>query len=282
MEFMEFSGKTVDDAITEALVSLGITSDQVEYEVIEKGGSGFLGFNAKPAKIRARKKVDTPVEEAVEIAEESIFEAADEVKVEAAEQADGIEAKAEGAIGDILGAAAGLAGAASEAVAEVSSEVKAAKEPMDVKAAEAKIKEFLSQVFGAMNMNVEIIVKEAEEKDMLDVELKGDDMGVLIGKRGQTLDALQYLTNLTLNKHSDRYIRVKMDTENYRERRKATLENLAKNLASKAKRTGKDVELEPMNPYERRIIHYALQGDKAVETHSVGEEPYRHVVITLK
>ncbi len=270
MEFMEFSGKTVDDAITEALVSLGITSDQVEYEVIEKGGSGFLGFNAKPAKIRARKKVDTPVEEAVEAVAEAETEA---VKA---------EEKAEEAIGDILGAAAGLAGAASEAVAEVSSEVKAAKEPMDVKTAEAKIKEFLSQVFGAMNMNVEIIVKEAEEKDMLDVELKGDDMGVLIGKRGQTLDALQYLTNLTLNKHSDRYIRVKMDTENYRERRKATLENLAKNLASKAKRTGKDVELEPMNPYERRIIHYALQGDKAVDTHSVGEEPYRHVVITLK
>jgi spoIIIJ-associated protein len=274
MEFMEFSGKTVDDAITEALVSLGITSDQVEYEVIEKGGSGFLGFNAKPAKIRARKKVDTPVEE--------VAEAVSEVKAETTEEAAGSEAKAEEAIGGILGAAAGLAGAASEAVAEVSSEVKAAKEPMDVKAAEAKIKEFLSKVFGAMNMNVEIIVKEAEEKDMLDVELKGDDMGVLIGKRGQTLDALQYLTNLTLNKHSDRYIRVKMDTENYRERRKATLENLAKNLASKAKRTGKDVELEPMNPYERRIIHYALQGDKAVETHSVGEEPYRHVVITLK
>lgn len=274
MEFMEFSGKTVDDAITEALVSLGITSDQVEYEVIEKGGSGFLGFNAKPAKIRARKKVDTPVEE--------VAEAVSEVKAETTEEAAGSEAKAEEAIGGILGAAAGLAGAASEAVAEVSSEVKAAKEPMDVKAAEAKIKEFLSQVFGAMNMNVEIIVKEAEEKDMLVVELKGDDMGVLIGKRGQTLDALQYLTNLTLNKHSDRYIRVKMDTENYRERRKATLENLAKNLASKAKRTGKDVELEPMNPYERRIIHYALQGDKAVETHSVGEEPYRHVVITLK
>ena len=274
MEFMEFSGKTVDDAITEALVSLGITSDQVEYEIIEKGGSGFLGFNAKPAKIRARKKVDTPVEE--------VAEAVSEVKAETTEEAAGSEAKAEEAIGGILGAAAGLAGAASEAVAEVSSEVKAAKEPMDVKAAEAKIKEFLSKVFGAMNMNVEIIVKEAEEKDMLDVELKGDDMGVLIGKRGQTLDALQCLTNLTLNKHSDRYIRVKMDTENYRERRKATLENLAKNLASKAKRTGKDVELEPMNPYERRIIHYALQGDKAVETHSVGEEPYRHVVITLK
>jgi len=271
MEYMEFSGKTVDDAITEALVSLGITSDQVEYEVIEKGGSGFLGFNAKPAKIRARKKVETPVEEAVEEVSDTVSEAAEPI-VE--------EVKA----GEVLKSAAAATGSAvSEAVQEVASEVKAVeKEPLDVKDAEAKIKEFLSQVFEAMNMNVEIIVSESSEKDMLDVELKGDDMGVLIGKRGQTLDALQYLTNLTLNKHSDRYIRVKMDTENYRERRKATLENLAKNLASKAKRTGKDVELEPMNPYERRIIHYALQGDKAVETHSVGEEPYRHVVITLK
>ena len=269
MEFMEFSGKTVDDAITEALVSLGITSDQVEYEVIEKGGSGFLGFNAKPAKIRARKKVETPVEEVLEVA--SDVASADQVSEEVT-------------IGEAAATGAEAAGSAvNEAVQEVAAKVKAEeKEPMDVKACEAKIKEFLSQVFGAMNMDVEIIVKEAEEKDMLDVELKGDDMGVLIGKRGQTLDALQYLTNLTLNKHSDRYIRVKMDTENYRERRKATLENLAKNLASKAKRTGKDVELEPMNPYERRIIHYALQGDKAVETHSVGEEPYRHVVITLK
>ena len=271
MEFMEFSGKTVDDAITEALVSLGITSDQVEYEVIEKGGSGFLGFNAKPAKIRARKKVEAPVEEVIEEASDAVSEAAEEVLEEAT-------------IGEAVATGAEAAGSAvNKASQEVAAEVKAVeKEPMDVKACEAKIKEFLSQVFGAMNMDVEIIVKEAAEKDMLDVELKGDDMGVLIGKRGQTLDALQYLTNLTLNKHSDRYIRVKMDTENYRERRKATLENLAKNLASKAKRTGKDVELEPMNPYERRIIHYALQGDKAVETHSVGEEPYRHVVITLK
>lgn len=270
MEFMEFSGKTVDDAITEALVSLGITSDQVEYEVIEKGGSGFLGFNAKPARIRARKKQEAPVEEAESAVTEAVS-AADEIAKEATAS-------------EVVKEAAKEAGSGvSEAVEEVAAEAKAAvKEPLDFKAAEGRIKEFLSQVFEAMNMNVEIIVKEAEEKDMLDVELKGDDMGVLIGKRGQTLDALQYLTNLTLNKHSDRYIRVKMDTENYRERRKATLENLAKNLASKAKRTGKDVELEPMNPYERRIIHYALQGDKAVETHSVGEEPYRHVVITLK
>lgn len=266
MEYMEFSGKTVDDALTEALVSLGITSDQVEYEVIEKGGSGFLGFNAKPAKIRARKKAEEPVTEAAN-------ETAETVTASDAGNAEPVSAGTDAPEEET---------AVSSAEKEEKASEEAVKEPMDVKAAEGKIKEFLSQVFGAMNMDVEIIVTEAEEKDMLNVELKGDDMGVLIGKRGQTLDALQYLTNLTLNKHSDRYIRIKLDTENYRERRKATLENLAKNLASKAKRTGKDVELEPMNPFERRIIHYALQGDKSVDTYSVGEEPYRHVVISLK
>ena len=270
MEYMEFSGKTVDDAITEALVSLGMTSDQIGYEVIEKGGSGFLGFNAKPAKIKVWRKADEAAQEA---AEQAASEAEDIITEEQAEAVEAAAAQAEES------APAQAADTAQEAAAE---ETPAEKEPMDVAAATAKIKDFLSQVFEAMNMNVEIIVTEAEEKDMLNVELKGDDMGVLIGKRGQTLDALQYLTSLTLNKHSDRYIRVKMDTENYRERRKATLENLAKNLASKAKRTGQDVELEPMNPFERRIIHYALQGDNAVETYSVGEEPYRHVVIALK
>lgn len=273
MEYMEFSGKTVDDAITEALVSLGITSDQVEYEIIEKGGSGFLGFNAKPAKIRARKK------QAVEEPIEDVSKDASVAAEPAADSAAGIGEKVKEAVNE---AADSVKDAVEEVKETVAAQTKTAKEPLDIKECEAKIKEFLSQVFEAMNMNVEILVSEAEEKDMLNVELKGDDMGVLIGKRGQTLDALQYLTNLTLNKHSDRYIRVKMDTENYRERRKATLENLAKNLASKAKRTGKDVELEPMNPFERRIIHYALQGDKAVETYSVGEEPYRHVVISLK
>ena len=153
---------------------------------------------------------------------------------------------------------------------------------MDVKAAEAKIKEFLSQVFGAMNMNVEIIVKEAEEKDMLDVELKGDDMGVLIGKRGQTLDALQYLTNLAANKGRKDWNRVILDAENYRQRRRETLEKLARHLAQRVKRSGRKAMLEPMNPYERKIVHMSLQNDPEVTTYSEGEEPYRKVIIDLK
>jgi spoIIIJ-associated protein len=205
MDFIEFTGKTVEDAITEALVKLGTTSDQIEYDVIEKGSSGFLGFNSKPAKIKARKKFTV----------------------------------------------------------------------------EDYIRNFLDQVFSAMNLEVEIIITQSEE-NVYDVELKGKEMGVLIGKRGQTLDSLQYLTNLSINRHSDDYIKVKLDTEDYRKRRKETLENLAKNIAYKVKRTKKSVSLEPMNPFERRVIHSALQNDRYVSTHSEGDEPYRHVVITLK
>ena len=147
---------------------------------------------------------------------------------------------------------------------------------------EELVKEFLDSVFKAMDMEVELNIKVDEDEKMIDVELKGDDMGILIGKRGQTLDSLQYLTNLALNKHSDNYFKVKVDTEDYRNRRKETLENLAHNIAYKVKRTKRSVELEPMNPFERRVIHSALQNDKYVTTHSEGEEPYRHVVVTLK
>ena len=206
MEFIEVSAKTVDDAITEASIKLGTTSDKIEVEVIEKGSTGFLGIKSKRAIIKARKKNDT----------------------------------------------------------------------VD------NIREFLENVFSAMNMEVTIDIKKAEDDKVYEVELSGKEMGLLIGKRGQTLDSLQYLTNLAVNKHSDGYIKVKLDTEDYRQRRKDTLENLAKNIAYKVKRTKRPVSLEPMNPYERRVIHSALQGDRYVETHSEGEEPFRHVVVTLK
>ena len=206
MEFIEVSAKTVDDAITEASIKLGTTSDKIEVEVIEKGSTGFLGIKSKPAIIKARKKNDT----------------------------------------------------------------------VD------NIREFLENVFSAMNMEVTIDIKKAEDDKVYEVELSGKEMGLLIGKRGQTLDSLQYLTNLAVNKHSDGYIKVKLDTEDYRQRRKDTLENLAKNIAYKVKRTKRPVSLEPMNTFERRVIHSALQGDRYVETHSEGEEPFRHVVVTLK
>ena len=209
MEFMEFSAKTVQDAITNACQHFTVASDSLEYEVVEEGSSGFLGFNSKPAVIKAR----------------------------------------------IL-------------VKEVSLEDKA--------------KEFLKDVLEAMNISAVVEATYSEEEKTMDIVLNGEDMGVLIGKRGQTLDSLQYLVSLVVNKDTSEYIRVKVDTENYRERRKLTLENLAKNIAFKVKRTKRSVTLEPMNPYERRIIHSALQNDKYVTTHSEGEEPFRKVVVTLK
>lgn len=208
MEFKEFTGKTVDDALTNATIKLGVTSDQVKYEVVDEGSSGFLGLGSKDAIIKVIISND--------------------------------------------------------------------EDPKEV------AKEFLDGVFNAMQLEVNISMDLNEEDKTLSIDLAGPEMGVLIGKRGQTLDSLQYLTNLAVNRSSENYTRVKIDTEDYRRRRKETLENLAKNMASKVKRTKKSVTLEAMNPYERRIIHSALQNDNNVTTHSEGEEPYRYVVITLK
>ena len=214
MEYKEFSAKTVDDAITAACQEYMVTSDKLDYEVVEEGSSGFLGIGSKPAVIKAKVKEETP-----ETIKKDICEVA---------------------------------------------------------------KNFLKEVFNAMDMAVVVDVKYDEAENNVDVDLSGDDMGVLIGKRGQTLDSIQYLLSLVINKNMEDYIRVKVDTENYRQRRKETLENLAKNIAYKVKRTKRPVSLEPMNPYERRIIHSALQNDKYVTTHSEGEEPFRRVVVTLK
>ena len=204
MEFIEFKGKTVEDAITEATIQFGITSNELIYEVVDKGSTGILGFiNTKPAIIRAKKK---------------------------------------------------------ESFEEI-------------------IQEFLEKLFNMMEIEAVVDVSYNDEEKTMDINLTGQEMGVLIGKRGQTLDALQKIAQSVLNKHSDEFIRVKLDTENYRARRKDTLENLAKNIAYKVKRTKKSVVLEPMNPYERRIIHSALQNDKYVSTRSEGEEPFRRVVI---
>ena len=206
MDFVKYSAKTVNDAITQAALALGVSSEQLEIEVIDEGSNGFLGIGSRLAVIQAKKKFS-------------------------------------------------LEGTAVD---------------------------FLKDVFRTMNMEVEIdVVYDADEKTM-DIDLKGDDMGILIGKRGQTLDSLQYLTSLVVNKYTEDYIRVKLDIENYRERRKETLETLARNIAYKVKRTRRPVSLEPMNPYERRIIHSALQNDRYVVTRSEGEESFRHVVVSLK
>lgn len=206
MDFIEVSAKTYEEAVTDALVKLGTTSDQVEIEVLDKGSSGFLGIGAKPVRIKVTKNLTV----------------------------------------------------------------------------ESYLRQLLSDIFKAMKMEVEIIMKLDEEGRNIDVELKGDEMGVLIGKRGQTLDSLQLLVNNAVHKNFETYYKVKLDTENYRLRRKETLENLARNIAYKVKRTRRPVSLEPMNPFERRVIHFALQNDKYVTTHSEGDEPYRHVVVALK
>ena len=204
-EWKEFSAKTADEALTNALIQLETTSDQIEYEVVEEEKSGILGLFSKPARIRVRKRED---------------------------------------ITDI-------------------------------------VRNFLTKTFDAMNLIVDIKIDYDEIERQINVELAGNEMGMLIGKRGQTLDSLQYLTGIVANKKTDNYVKIKIDTENYRQRRKETIENLAKNVAGKVKKTGRTAFLEPMNPYERRIIHAALQGDKYVDTHSEGDEPHRKVVVTL-
>lgn len=260
MDYIEVRAKTIDDAITDALVQLGVTSDQLDYEVIEKGSAGFLGINRKDAVIKARKKVVVP--EKKEVVTETVVEKKPETKIEK-KQAAPVEKK-------------------ESAPAKKVEKTEKASAPIDYAPLVENVKSFLAQVFQAMQLEVEIITKVDEENRMIDVEFKGPEMGMLIGKRGQTLDSLQYLTNLAVNKQSDSYVKVKLDTEDYRKRRKETLENLARNIAYKVKRTKRPVSLEPMNPFERRVIHSALQNDKYVSTHSEGEEPYRHVVVTLK
>lgn len=267
------SAKTVDDAITEALIQLGVTSDRLEYEVIEKGSAGFLGIGMKQAVIEARRKPE-PKEEKVEepVVEEPVR--VEPKKVEAVQpQKAAAEKKA-----DEPQKAAFEKAVEKEVKEEVKKETKLVEvQPQTIKAVE----DFLKNTMKAMDMEVELKT-EIDQDGALCVDMSGEHMEILIGKRGQTLDSLQYLANRVANKHQEGYVRVKLDTENYRARREETLRHLAKNIAHKVKRNRRPVALEPMNPYERRIIHSALQSDPYVMTHSEGEEPFRKVVITLK
>ncbi len=273
------SAKTVEDAITEASIQLGITSDKLEYEVIEKGSAGFLGIGMKQAVIEARRKVE----------EKQESEIVEEVKKEIQQVAEE-EVKAEEAIVEEVKAEIEHDEEPkqnTEKVAKNEEIKKAAPVKREVELAEVTdetkeaVAAFLKDTLKAMNMEVEITL-DIDEDGSLSVNMIGPNMGILIGKRGQTLDSLQYLANRVANKHQSGYVRVKLDTENYRARREETLKHLAKNIAHKVKRNRRPVALEPMNPYERRIIHSALQNDAYVTTHSEGEEPYRKVVVTLK
>lgn len=313
-EYMQFSAKTKNEAITKACIELGVSSDQLEIQVISEGSSGFFGIGSKPAIIKARKVEDNFEENEIEKIVDSVK--IDAFKEETKKEAKKPASKAVSKTTDVKSEpkAENVKAVKEEKQPRPAKEkqfkekpakekpvkepkertakekpVKAAKaieiitDPEEIKDIEERALVFLRDVFGSMDLgNVEITSKYNTTDGCLEVDFEGEDMGILIGKRGQTLDSLQYLTSLVVNKGKADYIRVKLDTEDYRRRRKETLENLARGIAYKVKKTRKPVVLEPMNPYERRIIHSALQGNKFVETVSEGEEPYRHVVVKLK
>ena len=280
------SAKTLDDAITEALVQLGVTSDKLEYEVIEKGSAGFLGIGMKQAVIEAWKK-----EEKQEPKIENVVKAVREdfAAIEESEKAKKEETKKDYSKKEDKKKEHPVQKENEDAVTKETPEEEKGEEPVKEQQVLAPVEDqtiqaveqFVKDTLKAMNMEVEI-TSSIDEDGALCVNMKGDHMGILIGKRGQTLDSLQYLANRVANKHQSGYVRVKLDTENYRARREETLKHLAKNIAHKVKRNRRPVVLEPMNPYERRIIHSALQSDPYVTTHSEGEEPYRRVIVTLK
>jgi len=359
-EYIEITEKTLEEAITTACRKLSVTSDRLDYVVIQREKSGFLGIGAKPAIIKARAKVSAQTAQAIlddviskaekriqkentvkdsmkekalkdktpkeSVSKTETEKASADAKKKAEKKAEKIEkaVKSENKEKEkaekteqkdrekeakknnkkknkkaasqkktsqeadpiVKNAPEAAAAVEKDAESEAPATKKKAAVPQltDEKIAEIKktANTFLTDVFKAMDMDVEISEDYQKETGVLTVNMEGEDMGVLIGKRGQTLDSLQYLVSLVVNKGVDGYIHVKADTENYRERRKKTLENLAKNIAFKVKRTRQPVALEPMNPYERRIIHSSLQNEKYITTYSEGEEPYRKVVVALK
>lgn len=317
-DYVQFSAKTKSEAITKACIELGTSSDQLDIQVVSEGSSGFFGIGSKPAIIKVRKIetvsdeeeikeiVDTVKVEAIK-EDENRKKAPKPVKKQAPRQEEKKEPKkadlakeskekpvkpakektykerpvkerqpkeTEGTVKERQ---------PKERPVKPSKPVEVITDPQEIKEIEERAIVFLKDVFASMDLGeVEITSKYDTTDGCLEVDFEGEDMGILIGKRGQTLDSLQYLTSLVVNKGKSNYIRVKLDTEDYRRRRKETLENLARGIAYKVKKTRKPVVLEPMNPYERRIIHSSLQGNKYVETISEGEEPYRHVVVRLK
>lgn len=274
-EYITVTERTIEDALTEAKIILGAASDEIEYEVIEKGSNGFLGMGAKNAVIKVRKlepaefeQDKNPIANSQEILTKDSSQALKEDNFTSSQtQAD--ESIQQKELQDL-----------AEIPENNLKEEKLLK--LDIDQIIESASNFLSLIFNDLEMSVNITADYNEKDKILTFNLSGDEMGLLIGKRGQTLDSLQYLTSLAVNRGNQHYVHIKLDTENYRERRKSTLENLAKNISAKVRRTGRSVALEPMNPYERRIIHYALQTDKSVTTHSEGEDPYRKIIVSPK
>ena len=306
-DYIQFSAKTKSEAITKACIELGVSSDQLEIQVISEGSNGFFGIGSKPAVIKVRKiepvSEEEEMKETVETVKLDSFK--EEAPVQEEKKTEAIkpvkkEIKEPKAVSEKPRQPKPVKERAAkekqprefrepkekqvrEKTAKPAKPVEILTDPEEIKEVENRAKVFLRDVFASMNLGEVEITSEYNTTDgSLEVDFEGEDMGILIGKRGQTLDSLQYLTSLVVNKGKSNYIRVKLDTEDYRKRRKETLENLARGIAYKVRKTRKPVILEPMNPYERRIIHSALQGNKFVETVSEGEEPYRHVVVKLK
>ena len=306
-DYIQFSAKTKSEAITKACIELGVSSDQLEIQVISEGSNGFFGIGSKPAVIKVRKiepvSEEEEMKEIVETVKLDSFK--EEAPVQEEKKTEAIkpvkkEIKEPKAVSEKPRQPKPVKERAAkekqprefrepkekqvrEKTAKPAKPVEILTDPEEIKEVENRAKVFLRDVFASMNLGEVEITSEYNTTDgSLEVDFEGEDMGILIGKRGQTLDSLQYLTSLVVNKGKSNYIHVKLDTEDYRKRRKETLENLARGIAYKVRKTRKPVILEPMNPYERRIIHSALQGNKFVETVSEGEEPYRHVVVKLK
>ena len=306
-DYIQFSAKTKSEAITKACIELGVSSDQLEIQVISEGSNGFFGIGSKPAVIKVRKiepvSEEEEMKEIVETVKLDSFK--EEAPVQEEKKTEAIkpvkkEIKEPKAVSEKPRQPKPVKERAAkekqprefrepkekqvrEKTAKPAKPVEILTDPEEIKEVENRAKVFLRDVFASMNLGEVEITSEYNTTDgSLEVDFEGEDMGILIGKRGQTLDSLQYLTSLVVNKGESTYIRVKLDTEDYRRRRKETLENLARGIAFKVKKTRKPVVLEPMNPYERRIIHASLQGNRYVETVSEGEEPYRHVVVKLK
>lgn len=308
-DYIQFSAKTKNEAITKACIELGVSSDQLDIQVVREGSSGFFGFGSKPAIIKVRKLQQASAESEIEKIVDSVklesFKEEKKAPKQAPKQNAKPSYKPEKKEEPVKEANEAVKEKPQKPVKEKISHEKPAKEPKErvqkerqtkpareievitdpeeIREIEERAVVFLKEVFASMDLGEVQVTSKYNTKDgCLEVDFEGEDMGILIGKRGQTLDSLQYLTSLVVNKGKSTYIRVKLDTEDYRRRRKETLENLARGIAYKVKKTRKPVVLEPMNSYERRIIHSALQGNKFVETVSEGEEPYRHVVVKLK
>ena len=308
-DYIQFSAKTKNEAITKACIELGVSSDQLDIQVVREGSSGFFGFGSKPAIIKVRKLQQASAESEIEKIVDSVklesFKEEKKAPKQAPKQNAKPSYKPEKKEEPVKEANEAVKEKPQKPVKEKISHEKPAKEPKErvqkerqtkpareievitdpeeIREIEERAVVFLKEVFASMDLGEVQVTSKYNTKDgCLEVDFEGEDMGILIGKRGQTLDSLQYLTSLVVNKGKSTYIRVKLDTEDYRRRRKETLENLARGIAYKVKKTRKPVVLEPMNPYERRIIHSALQGNKFVETVSEGEKPYRHVVVKLK